>query len=272
MGLGSDRSALRGGFTLIELLVVIAIIAILAAILFPVFAQARERARMTSCLSNVKQIGLAFMQYSQDYDEEYPDGGYGAPRNWEVNRNIDPYSSGLPSESTACLDGGGGYAGRTISGVPGPAFTGCRYGWEFYRLLMHVQLYPYTKSTQIWYCPSDKTRRADAKSMAHGAQSYQWFTNWVYNTNDPGLIAGFGGAAPFLENPSARVDIPSERTLLTEQGVFGWDGPDSTDASRIGNVNHAMGYNILYFDGHAKNRTYGKKRTTVPRSHWPPVT
>ncbi len=57
------------GFTLIELLVVIAIIAILAAILFPVFAQAREKARQTSCLSNTKQMGLAAMQYAQDYDE-----------------------------------------------------------------------------------------------------------------------------------------------------------------------------------------------------------
>ena len=62
----------RSGFTLIELLVVIAIIAILSAILFPVFAQAREKARQTSCLSNMKQIGLALMQYSQDYDELYP--------------------------------------------------------------------------------------------------------------------------------------------------------------------------------------------------------
>ena len=60
------------GFTLIELLVVIAIIAILAAILFPVFAQAREKARQTSCLSNQKQIGLAALQYYQDYDETGP--------------------------------------------------------------------------------------------------------------------------------------------------------------------------------------------------------
>jgi len=62
----------RTGFTLIELLVVIAIIAILAAILFPVFARAREKARQTSCLSNSKQLGLAFMQYTSDYDGCFP--------------------------------------------------------------------------------------------------------------------------------------------------------------------------------------------------------
>ncbi len=65
---------MRKGFTLIELLVVIAIIAILAAILFPVFAKAREKARQTSCLSNIKQIELAAQMYAQDYDEAYVPG------------------------------------------------------------------------------------------------------------------------------------------------------------------------------------------------------
>ncbi len=65
-------SRTRRGFTLIELLVVIAIIAILAAILFPVFAQAREKARQTTCTSNVKNLGLAVVMYAQDYDETYP--------------------------------------------------------------------------------------------------------------------------------------------------------------------------------------------------------
>src|SRR5580692_9326501 len=65
------RSSSRFGFTLIELLVVIAIIALLAAILFPVFSQAREKARQAMCLSNLYQIGLAMLQYTQDNDEHY---------------------------------------------------------------------------------------------------------------------------------------------------------------------------------------------------------
>src|ERR1700722_10783467 len=67
-------------FTLIELLVVIAIIAILAAILFPVFAQARDKARAATCMSNLKQIGLAYMQYTEDYDEVTPDCIYDSGR------------------------------------------------------------------------------------------------------------------------------------------------------------------------------------------------
>ena len=78
----------RNGFTLIELLVVIAIIAILAAILFPVFAAAREKARQTSCLSNMNQLGKGFMMYADDWDEGLPGGapwtsGKDANSNWD---------------------------------------------------------------------------------------------------------------------------------------------------------------------------------------------
>lgn len=84
----------RAGFTLIELLVVIAIIAVLAAILFPVFARAREKARQISCLANEKQIGLAILQYGQDYDETFPLTYYltsssTTPQTW--SRIIQPY-------------------------------------------------------------------------------------------------------------------------------------------------------------------------------------
>lgn len=82
---------MRKGFTLIELLVVIAIIAILAAILFPVFAKAREAARKSSCSSNEKQILLAVTQYVQDYDETMPIGWNGAGGNTAWYHNIQPY-------------------------------------------------------------------------------------------------------------------------------------------------------------------------------------
>jgi len=77
-------------FTLIELLVVIAIIAILAAILFPVFAKVREKARQTSCVSNLKQLGLAILQYNEDYDEKFPETNVNANcDNWA--QEIYPY-------------------------------------------------------------------------------------------------------------------------------------------------------------------------------------
>ena len=68
----SGRRRINAAFTLIELLIVIAIITILAAILFPVFARARENARRSACQSNLKQLGLGIAQYTQDYDERYP--------------------------------------------------------------------------------------------------------------------------------------------------------------------------------------------------------
>ena len=129
----------RRGFTLIELLVVIAIIAILAAILFPVFAQAREKGRQASCLSNEKQLGLAIMQYCQDYEETFP-VGFRQDSNW-VNQNwpiiVQPYIKNLgvfvcPSDASAgnpapSAGGSPGWAGVAIS-YAANGYTGA--GWD----------------------------------------------------------------------------------------------------------------------------------------------
>jgi prepilin-type N-terminal cleavage/methylation domain-containing protein/prepilin-type processing-associated H-X9-DG protein len=110
----------KSGFTLIELLVVIAIIAILAAILFPVFARARENARRSSCQSNLKQIGLSFIQYTQDYDEKYPAalqwGGAEGPNSRGWMSIIQPYLKSeqimkCPSDPATNVNQGGGWWG-----------------------------------------------------------------------------------------------------------------------------------------------------------------
>jgi prepilin-type N-terminal cleavage/methylation domain-containing protein/prepilin-type processing-associated H-X9-DG protein len=113
--------ARRKGFTLIELLVVIAIIAILAAILFPVFAQAREKARTASCVNNQKQIALAIMQYVQDYDETFPSVDTGV-----LTQNIQPYLKNL--QVFVCPSGSGVYNvnNRAIVGAAGATTTTTR--------------------------------------------------------------------------------------------------------------------------------------------------
>src|SRR3982750_1578182 len=102
----------RSGFTLIELLVLIFIISILASILFPVFARARENARRSSCQSNMKQLGLGILQYTQDYDEKYPAGlvigGYDSWKGIGWAGQCYPYIKSAqlfkcPSDSTAAV-------------------------------------------------------------------------------------------------------------------------------------------------------------------------
>jgi len=109
----------RSAFTLIELLVVIAIIAILAAILFPVFAQAREKARAISCISNTKQMGTAALMYAQDYDETLVAAG---------NR--------YEHQNVQCFNGNSNYNANPRAWVD----------WE-------IPLIPYIKNTEVFICP-----------------------------------------------------------------------------------------------------------------------
>ena len=98
-------SRARKGFTLIELLVVIAIISILAAILFPVFARARENARRASCMSNLKQLGLGMMMYIQDYDERYAPAISGVWKDVSTYRSGPEACSGKPCQYFSVRDG-----------------------------------------------------------------------------------------------------------------------------------------------------------------------
>jgi prepilin-type N-terminal cleavage/methylation domain-containing protein/prepilin-type processing-associated H-X9-DG protein len=131
------RKFTRGGFTLIELLVVIAIIAILAAILFPVFAQAREKARGISCLSNCKQAGTAFYMYVQDYDETMLKMGAGSDW-WSL---IYPYTKNL--QLFYCPDrqdqGTDDSLGLHLDHLPGYGYNWGPIGWRGGGLLERQQ-------------------------------------------------------------------------------------------------------------------------------------
>jgi len=218
----------RQGFTLIELLVVVAIISILAAILFPVFARARESARRTSCLSNLKQIGLAAMMYVQDYDEKYP---------WD--KSTDTYTS--------------------ASDMPDGQF------WLSSQNLIWPQLlYPYTKSENMFWCPSQSgAAAATTPSIA----------NYGANTE----IIG----APGSQLSMAAITSPSTIYLIMDAGIYYMEpkrakksnltveylpgmgeGGGVCDATRIppgsghySDCNHGRhfdGVNVIFADGHAK--------------------
>ena len=173
----------RHGFTLIELLVVIAIIAILAAILFPVFAKAREKARQTSCLNNIKQLTLGMLQYVQDYDETFPTSGvWGVDPIWP--HQIYPYVKSwqvykCPSNSLWAT-GSVVWGGQTFPvGLPHYCFTEAlwdgRAGGGAPTRLAAVQ------------APTDKYMCFDANSLIFGSVggmlSASECGNWSCGTN-----------------------------------------------------------------------------------------
>jgi prepilin-type N-terminal cleavage/methylation domain-containing protein/prepilin-type processing-associated H-X9-DG protein len=134
----------RKGFTLIELLVVIAIIAILAAILFPVFARAREAARQSSCVSNLKQLGTALQMYTQDFDEMLPGAA--------------PYSAPSPYGHWVLAFNNG--AGQNVA-QPGPFPVD------------QGALYSYVKNAGVYICPSDVNGRT--KRLSYSINAYCGF-------------------------------------------------------------------------------------------------
>lgn len=229
------RGCARRGFTLIELLVVIAIIAILAAILFPVFAQARAKARQTACLSNTKQIGLGLQMYAQDYDEVLPFDGY-AP--WcGIRDGRDP---NIPKWMDMMYP----YVKNTQM-FTCPSFAGDSVGRQKY---VHK--------------PADCTTR---RATQYGT----YVLNGVYPAMRAVSARGPAGRA------LAEIAAPADTIFVTETGewsanrnaVAGWTANPRVDKTlsppalrtTIGGrplsvhlLNHSEGLNNVFTDGHAK--------------------
>jgi prepilin-type N-terminal cleavage/methylation domain-containing protein len=230
------------GFTLIELLVVIAIIAILASILFPVFARARENARRASCLSNLKQIGLGIIMYTQDYDEHFP-------------RSI----------ASVGTFHGGPYVPQTQAGWPGLTYTS---NGHYYVSWMDM-IFPYVKSVQVFQCPS----QPDPSSANSFAPSYAYSSEVSSYGNDHyGLTTGHGLLIASVQRPSeVAMVVDTQSTYGYQNTPYGFAStPEAREGKLATRSPHFEGTNITYVDGHTKwmktSQIVGSYITYIPLS------
>ena len=202
----------RAGFTLIELLVVIAIIAILAAILFPVFQRVRENARRTACLSNMKQLGLGVVQYTQDYDERMPNATDG-------------------NSGNATLGGWMYYSGFNTPNVNFDPVRG--------------SIYSFTKSMGIYVCPDDSAAQSSHDSyalsscVASGTAKPAGATNYVRPGKGLSSFDNSAGTLLFCEEASGSANQGTNDAYL------------NYTLDHI-SLRHSGGSNMAFVDGHAK--------------------
>ena len=232
----SARPGARRGFTLIELLVVIAIIAILAAILFPAFARARENARRTSCLSNLKQIGLGFMQYTQDYDEKFP---------------LSIVGQGNP---------GGPYI-QSTPGTPGVEFKTSDGNNPAHNVSWMDCLHPYIKSTQLFICPSGRPYAPEASSYGYNDGIGRM------TTNNPISLSAITRASEIIVSVDMNFGLNNYTANQGSYDAFGIAGKNVNDNPMF--VRHFDGSNFLFTDGHAK-WFIGGNATPMSTRSWDP--